>query len=119
MKIEGFFAVCKAQGLNGRQGVIIPTSNARHLMLKPEVVDAVRSGLFHVWAVHTVDEGITLLTGVPADTVHELVQVRLGDLASRLMQFRGRREPTHADARRRNGRDKDIPTHRRDSRSCR
>ena len=114
LKIEGFFAVCKAQGLDGSQGVIIPASNTRHLMLKPEVVDAVRAGLFHVWAVHTVDEGIELLTEVPADSVHELVQQRLRDLASRLMQFRGRREPTNVNtpSSRRNGRDKVVPTQR-------
>jgi predicted ATP-dependent protease len=114
LKIEGFFVVCKAQGLNGRQGVIIPASNARHMMLKPEVVDAVKTGLFHVWAVHSVDEGIALLTGVPAATVHGLVQRRLGDLASRLMQFRGRREPTHANtsSSRRNGEEKGVPARR-------
>jgi predicted ATP-dependent protease len=114
LKIEGFFAVCKAQGLDGHQGVIIPASNARHLMLKPEVVEAVSAGLFHVWAVRTVDEGISLLTGIPADTVHRLVQERLRDLAARLMQFRGRRDPTTADTHtsRRNGQDKVVPTHR-------
>lgn len=96
LKIEGFLAVCEAQGLDGRQGVIIPASNAGHLMLKPEVVEAVGAGLFHIWAVHTVDEGITLLTGVPAERIHDLVQQRLRELASRLMQFRGRREPAGA-----------------------
>jgi predicted ATP-dependent protease len=65
-KIEGFFAVCKARGLTGDQGVVIPRSNVKHLMLRKEVVDAVREGRFHVWAVNTVDEGIEILTGVPA-----------------------------------------------------
>jgi predicted ATP-dependent protease len=98
-KIEGFFAVCKALGLNGGQGVIIPAANVRHLMLKQEVVDAVAAGTFHVWAVRTVDEGIALLTGLPAGerladgsfpdrTVHARVQARLGNLADRLVDFR-------------------------------
>jgi predicted ATP-dependent protease len=115
LKIEGFFGVCKAQGLDGRQGVIIPASNARHLMLKPEVVDAVRNGLFHVWAVHSVDDGIALLTGVSAETVHGMVQQRLCDLASRLMQFRGRRDPvkTQTPASRKNGQDRVGPPRRR------
>jgi lon-related putative ATP-dependent protease len=65
-KIEGFFAVCRARGLTGGQGVVIPRENVKHLMLRAEVVDAVRAGKFHVWAVSTVDEGIELLTGVPA-----------------------------------------------------
>jgi predicted ATP-dependent protease len=97
-KIEGFFAVCKAQGLDGNQGVIIPAANVRHLMLKPEVVEAVAKGQFHVWAVRTVDEGIELLTGMaagerqtdgsfPAGSVHAQVQQRLVTLATRLVEF--------------------------------
>lgn len=65
-KIEGFFAVCKARGLSGDQGVMIPAQNVDNLMLKEEVVEAVRGGKFHIWAVRTVEEGIELLTGVPA-----------------------------------------------------
>lgn len=65
-KIEGFFAVCKAIGLDGEQGVMIPRDNLRNLMLKPEVVQAVKDGRFHVYAVSTIDEGIELLTGKPA-----------------------------------------------------
>jgi len=57
-KIEGFFAVCQARGLTGTQGVVIPQANVRHLMLREEVVDAVRAGKFHIWAVETVDEAI-------------------------------------------------------------
>ncbi len=64
-KIEGFFAVCKAKGLTGEQGIIIPASNVPNLMLEQEVIDAVRAGQFHIWAVHTIDEGMELLTGVP------------------------------------------------------
>lgn len=65
-KIEGFFAVCRTRGLTGEQGVIIPEGNRRSLMLKPEVVDAVRRGEFHLWAVSTIDQGLEILTGVPA-----------------------------------------------------
>jgi len=65
-KIEGFFATCKAKGLTGEQGVIIPEANVRHLMLREEVRQAVEAGRFHVWAVRTVDEAIALLTDMPA-----------------------------------------------------
>ena len=65
-KIEGFFGLCKARGLTGAQGVIIPASNVRHLMLRQDVVDAVRNRQFNIYAVETVDQGIELLTGVPA-----------------------------------------------------
>ncbi len=65
-KIEGFYKVCKARGLDGTQGVIIPKSNVQDLMLKKEVVDAVKAGQFHIWAVGHVDEALELLTGVPA-----------------------------------------------------
>ena len=67
-KIEGFFGYCKAKGLTGQQGVMIPATNVRHLMLHNDVLEAVRGGLFHVWAVSTIDEGIEILTGVPAGT---------------------------------------------------
>ncbi len=65
-KIEGFYAVCKAKGLTGEQGVIIPAQNIKNLMLRDEVIEAVTEGRFHVWAVSSVDEGIELLTGLPA-----------------------------------------------------
>ena len=109
-KIEGFYATCKAQGLTGAQGVIIPAANVHNLMLDEEVVEAVRDGMFHVWAVRTIDEGIELLTGrragrrradgsYPPDSVHGLVAARLSDYAERLRTFA---EPeTEAD---RNGR---------------
>lgn len=97
-KIEGFYEVCKAKGLTGEQGVMIPSTNVRHLMLKPEVVDAVREGRFHVWAIEDVDQGIELLTGVPAGerqpsgaypegTVHYLVDKRLQELANVVKEF--------------------------------
>lgn len=65
-KIEGFFDVCKARELTGEQGVIIPASNVRHLMLREDVREAVKAGKFTIYAIDTVDDGIELLTGVPA-----------------------------------------------------
>ena len=63
-KIEGFFDVCQMQGLTGQQGVILPASNQQHLMLKNDVIDAVKAGQFHLYAVTEVDEAIALLTGI-------------------------------------------------------
>lgn len=65
-KIEGFFAVCRAQGLTGEQGVMIPKSNERHLMLHEDVVQAVNEGRFHIWSVETIEQGIEILTGITA-----------------------------------------------------
>lgn len=65
-KIEGFFEICKRKGLNGEQGVMIPHSNVKNLMLKPEVIQAVEEGKFHIYSIKTVDEGIEILTGMPA-----------------------------------------------------
>ncbi len=97
-KIEGFFEICKARGLNGEHGVMVPRSNMPHLTLNDEVVQAVREGKFHIYAVETVDQGIELLTGVPAGergpdgkypegTVHRMVQDRLRKLALDLDNF--------------------------------
>jgi predicted ATP-dependent protease len=97
-KIEGFYSVCKAKGLTGRQGVIIPHQNVSNLMLREDVVAAVREGRFHVWAVRTTDEGIEILTGTPAGTPDEMgvyppnsvngrVAARLADLARRYQEF--------------------------------
>ena len=102
-KIEGFFAVCKARGLTGTQGVIIPEANVQHLMLKPEVIKAVEEGKFHIYPVRTVDEGIEILTGVaagerrpdgswPEGTVNYLVDKRLREMAMQLRQFGRRKE---------------------------
>jgi lon-related putative ATP-dependent protease len=99
-KIEGFFAVCQAKGLTGEQGVMIPRVNERHLMLKQEVVDAVRAGQFHIWSVATIDEGIEILTGVPAGelqadgswpegTINGLVDRRLRQMLERMKKFGG------------------------------
>ena len=97
-KIEGFYATCKAQGLTGSQGVLVPATNVKNLMLEEEVVEAVRAGTFHVWSVRTIDEGIELLTGRPAgrrradgsyppDSVHGLVAARLAGYAEKLRAF--------------------------------
>lgn len=97
-KIEGFFDVCQQRGLTGDQGVLIPQSNAPHLMLRPDVVEAVRAGNFHVYPVETIDEGITLLTGLPAgtrsddgvypaDSVNGKVEERLLTFARQRQQF--------------------------------
>ncbi len=94
-KIEGFFDICKAKGLTGDQGVIIPVGNVRNLMLREDVIEAVREGEFHIWPVRTVDEGIEILTGVPAGelqedgtypegTVNWAVSQRLAELAEEL-----------------------------------
>ena len=97
-KIEGFFEVCKAKGLTGEQGVLIPESNVRDLMLREEIVEAVKEGEFNVWAVSTIDEGIEVLTGVRAGerredgafeegTVSDRVDKRLRELAETLSEF--------------------------------
>ena len=65
-KVEGFFDVCAERGLTGRQGVLIPSANVKHLMLRQRVVDAVAAGKFHVYAVADIDEGLSLLTGLPS-----------------------------------------------------
>ena len=70
-KIEGFYEVCKAKGLTGDQGVVIPKINERNLMLNDEVVQAVKEGMFHVWSVDSIDDGIEILTGVPAGKLSE------------------------------------------------
>jgi predicted ATP-dependent protease len=97
-KIEGFYAVCKAQGLTGEQGVIVPAKNVQNLMLKKEVIDAVRQGWFKIWAVDHVDQGIEILTGMPAGerqedgtwpegSVNDLVDRRLRKMAEDLAKF--------------------------------
>jgi len=70
-KIEGFFELCKARGLNGKHGVIIPYQNVRNLALNDEVIEAVKEGKFHIYAVKTIDEGIEILTGMKAGEKRE------------------------------------------------
>ncbi len=101
-KIEGFFDVCKARGLTGDQGVLVPAANLPNLVLRDDVVEAVRKGQFHVYAVRTIDEGLELLTGLPAGelrpdgtypegTVNYLVDKKLQRYAE-LARELGRRE---------------------------
>jgi len=70
-KIKSFYDICKYKGLNGKQGVMIPSKNVRNLMLDQEVVDAVREGRFHIWPVSTIEEGIEILTGMEAGKLQE------------------------------------------------
>jgi len=97
-KIEGFFRVCKAKGLTGDQGVIIPAANIRNLMLHEDVTEAAAQGKFHIYAVSTVDEGIELLTGIPAGqrrndgrfpkgTINYLVDRRLKEMSESLKAY--------------------------------
>jgi predicted ATP-dependent protease len=97
-KIEGFFKVCQAKGINGDQGVLIPHQNLRNLMLREEVVDAVKRGQFHIYSAKTIHEGIEILTGVPAGkkqkdgtypegTVNYFVDKRLKEMAEQLKGF--------------------------------
>ena len=76
-KIEGFFELCKAKGLTGDQGVLIPRSNLQNLMLKESVVEAVKEVKFNIYAVSTIDEGIEILTGMKAKSIHNKVEQRL------------------------------------------
>lgn len=91
-KIEGFFDVCRIAGLTGKQGVCIPRSNVRHLVLRHDVVEAVRAGHFHVWAIDTINEGIHLLTGMVAGDVdqegsfHHRVDQRLQEILGALQE---------------------------------
>jgi lon-related putative ATP-dependent protease len=70
-KIEGFFDTCKAKGFTGEQGVLIPASNIKNLMLRRDVIEAVEQGKFHVYAVETIDQGMELLTGLEAGRIDE------------------------------------------------
>lgn len=79
-KIEGFFDICVARGLTGEQGVIIPDANAKHLMLKEDVVQAAAEGKFRIWAVSDVDQAMELLTGLAAGVPDEQGQVAEGTL---------------------------------------
>lgn len=99
-KIEGFFDVCKAKGLTGTQGVIIPHQNIQNLMLRNDVIETVKQGKFHIYPVKTIDEGIEILTGIKAgkrkadgtfeeDTVNYLVDEELNRLAKSWKTFTG------------------------------
>jgi len=97
-KIEGFFDICRAKGLTGQQGVLIPSSNVQNLMLREDVVEAIRDGKFSIYSVESVDEGIEILTGVPAGkrlegvtfeegSINDRAQKRLEQLARVMREF--------------------------------
>ncbi len=97
-KIEGFFDLCAARGLTGSQGVLVPAANVKHLMLHRRVVEAAEAGQFHVYPVETIDQGIEILTGMPAGerdadgrfpegTLNHRVESRLIDLADKRRAF--------------------------------
>jgi lon-related putative ATP-dependent protease len=106
-KIEGYFAVCRAFGLKGDEGVLIPKANVRHLMLNETVRNAVAKGRFHIFPVSTIDEGISILTGAPAGTlnargayppgsINRLVVDRLAALTEKAKESTRRREDSAA-----------------------
>ena len=97
-KIEGFFNICKIKGITGEQGVMIPYQNVDELALNDEVVEAVAEGKFHIYAVHTIDEGIEILTDIPAGvcdedgnypagTIHDLVSRQLKEYTDRFIKL--------------------------------
>ncbi len=97
-KIEGFFDLCQARELTGEQGVLIPAANVKHLMLRQDVVEAVAEGKFHLYQINTIDEGLEILSGVPAGeldatgnypegSVNYCVQQALLDLAEKREEF--------------------------------
>lgn len=99
-KLEGFFEVCKAKGLTGEQGAMIPASNVQNLMLKEEIVEAAKAGKFRIYPVNTIDEGIEVLTGIKAGerqpdgtfkegTVNYLVDKRLREMAETFREYQG------------------------------
>jgi len=99
-KIEGFFDVCRAKGLTGKQGVMIPHLNVDDLMLRKDVVEAVKEGKFHIYPVKSIDQGIEVLTGVESGerledgrfkegTVNGLVDNRLIELGTKIKEFEG------------------------------
>lgn len=97
-KIEGFFETCKNKGLTGEQGVMIPSANIENLMLKDEVIQAVKEGKFNIWSVKSIDEGIEVLTdkqageiqddgSYPVGTIHYLVDKRIQEMAEELQRY--------------------------------
>ena len=100
-KIEGYFDLCKARGLSGEHGVMIPASNVKHLMLRSDVVEAVAAGKFRIYPIATIDQGIECLTGVaagerdaegafPEGSINQRVEARLADFADKVSRFAGR-----------------------------
>jgi lon-related putative ATP-dependent protease len=98
-KIEGFYEVCKTKGFTGKEGCVIPFSNIENLMLKEEVVEAIRERRFHIYPVKTINEGIEILTGIsageiqldgsfPTGTINHLVNKRLSEMAAKIKPYR-------------------------------
>jgi lon-related putative ATP-dependent protease len=108
-KIEGFFDICKARGLSGEQGVLIPAANVKHLMLREDVVSACEAGRFAIYPVRSVDEAIELLTGVPAGEANAVGMVPVGTInylvATQLAELSALRQAYVAAARQQNGED--------------
>jgi lon-related putative ATP-dependent protease len=113
-KIEGFFDVCKAKGLTSKQGVMIPHLNVDDLMLRKDVVEAVKERKFHIYPVKTIDQGIEILTGVEAgeklenglfkeETVNGLVDKKLRELGSKIKEFEGGEEGVKEGKKKRKG----------------
>lgn len=88
-KIAGFFDACREQELTGKQGVVIPMANVKQLMLRDDIIAAVKAGSFHIYGVHTLNEALTLMTGLPIDTMNKKGRYRketlFGKVLSRLM----------------------------------
>lgn len=108
-KIEGFFDVCRARGLTGQEGVIIPSANIRHLMLRQDVIDAVTAGAFHIHAIRTADQGMEIVTGLPAGerdaagafpdgSLNQRIERRLIALATQARSFKTPGDGTDAAA---------------------
>jgi len=111
-KIEGFFDVCAARGLTGKQGVLIPATNVKHLMLRQDVVDACRQERFAIYAVEHIDRGIEILTGIPAGTADDSGEYPIGSVnravALRLAAFARKAQSFAAAARGQNDKRKTI-----------
>ncbi len=112
-KIEGFFDICTSKGLTGQQGVLIPSSNVQNLMLREDIVEAIKEGKFSVYSVESVDEGIEILTGVPAGkrleggkfedgSINDRAQKRLEQLARVMREFGKEKEKDRKPRARRN-----------------
>jgi predicted ATP-dependent protease len=113
-KIEGFFDVCKTKGLTGKQGVMIPHLNVDDLMLRKDVVEAVKERKFHIYPVKTIDQGIEILTGVEAGekledgrfkegTVNDLVDKKLRELGMKIKEYEGRGEEGKEEKKKKKG----------------
>jgi predicted ATP-dependent protease len=106
-KIEGFYDVCRLKGITEAQGVLMPKSNLRNLMLRPDVVQAIEDGKFRIYAVSSIDEGIEVLTGVPAGergpdgrypdgSINGRVEKKLRQFSEQLRQFAATTSSTEA-----------------------